>query len=128
MDEEFFTVIEIAEMLKVNPQTVRNSLSARSCRPFASAAAASVPARRTSTHSLRGRRPPGRPVRRETPPASVVGGGLRGIEAPALQRTAGPFASRKLALDWVQQEGLGSTPSDAADWAAVYPVSDEEVK
>jgi hypothetical protein len=40
----------------------------------------------------------------------------------------GPFASRKLALEWVEQEGLGSTPSDAADWAAVYAVSNEEVK
>jgi hypothetical protein len=49
---------------------------------------------------------------------------FRGIEAPALQRKAGPFASRKLALEWLEQEGLGSTPSDTGDWAAVYPVSD----
>jgi excisionase family DNA binding protein len=52
----------------------------------------------------------------------------RGIESPALQRKAGPFASRKLALEWLEQEGLSSTPSDIQDWAAVYPVSDEEVK
>jgi len=38
-----------------------------------------------------------------------------------------PFMSRKLALEWLEQEGLGSTPSDTAMWAAVYPVSDEEV-
>lgn len=52
----------------------------------------------------------------------------RGIEAPALQQKVGPFASRKLALEWLKQEGLGSTPSDVEDWAAVYPVSDGEVK
>jgi excisionase family DNA binding protein len=49
----------------------------------------------------------------------------RGIEAPALQRKVGAFASRKLALEWVEREGLGSTPSDVSDWAAVYPVLDE---
>jgi hypothetical protein len=43
-----------------------------------------------------------------------------------LQQKVGPFASRKLALEWLDPEGLGSTPSDDADWAAVYPVSDSD--
>jgi hypothetical protein len=64
----------------------------------------------------------------KTPPANDPGVVYRGIEAPALQRKVGPFTSRKLALEWMEQEGPGSTPSDAADWAAVFPVLDGEVK
>ncbi len=129
MDEEFLTVMEIAEILKVNPMTVRNWIS-REELPALRVGSRRVRVRQTDFDAFLARSPAagptGAPRNTIAKRSSVVV--YRGIESPALQRKVGPFTSRKLALEWVEQEGLGSTPSDAAEWAAVYPVSDEEVK
>jgi excisionase family DNA binding protein len=128
MDEEFLTVNEIAEILKVNPMTVRNWIS-REELPAVRVGSRRVRVRRADFDAFLSRSqtpgPTGNPKNTGKRSSVVV---FRGIEAPSLQRKAGPFTSRKLALEWLEQEGLGSTPSDAAEWAAVYPVSDEEVK
>jgi len=129
MDEEFLTVMEIAERLKVNPMTVRNWIS-RGELPAFRVGSRRVRVRQADFDDFLARSPAagptGTPRNTTGKRSSVVV--YRGIEAPALQRKVGPFTSRKLALQWLEQEGLGSTPSDAAEWAAVYPVSDEEVK
>jgi excisionase family DNA binding protein len=130
MDEEFLTVMEIAETLKLNPQTVRNWID-RGELPAVRVGSRRVRVRQTDFDAFLARSqspgpPTGTPKNTTGKRSSVVV--FRGIEAPALQRKAGPFASRKLALEWLEQEGLGSTPSDVEDWAAVYPVSDEEMQ
>jgi excisionase family DNA binding protein len=130
MAEEFLTVMEIAEILKVNPMTVRNWIS-REQLPALRVGSRRVRIRQTDFDAFIARSeapgpPTGTPKNTTGKRSSVVV--FRGIEAPALQRKAGPFASRKLALEWLEQEGLGSTPSDVEDWAAVYPVSDEEMQ
>jgi excisionase family DNA binding protein len=121
--------MEVAEILKLNPQTVRNWID-RGELPAVRVGSRRVRVRQTDFDAFLARSeapgPTGTPKNTTGKRSSVVV--FRGIEAPALQRKAGPFASRKLALEWLEHEGLGSTPSDAADWAAVYPVSDEEVK
>jgi excisionase family DNA binding protein len=129
MDEESLTVMEIAETLKVNPQTVRNWIE-REELPALRVGGRRVRVRQTDFDEFLARSqtpaPTGTPRSTTGKRSSVVV--YRGIEAPALQRHVGPFTSRKLAREWLEQEGLGSTPSDAAEWAAVYPVSNEEVK
>jgi excisionase family DNA binding protein len=126
MPDEFLTV---AETLKLNQQTIRNWIDQGEL-PAIRVGGRRVRVRQTDFDAFLARAqtpgPTGTPRNTTGKPSSVVV--FRGIEAPALQRKAGPFVSRKLALEWLEQEGLTSTPSDGEDWAAVYPVSDQEVE
>jgi excisionase family DNA binding protein len=129
MDDEYLTVNEIAETLKVNPMTVRNWIS-REELPALRVGSRRVRVRRADLDAFlaqpHGPAPTGAPKDTTGRRSSVVV--YRGIKAPALQQQVGPFTSRKLALQWCEQQGFGSTPSDSEEWAAVFPVSNDEVK
>lgn len=125
MNETFLTVMEVAETLKLNPQTVRNWIDRGELRAVR-VGSRRVRIRQSDLDALlaQGETLP-LPSKASTPsrPSSVVL--YRGISSPQLQRTVGPFVSAEAAGAWCEAQGLQTSPSDE-EWAAVFPNSEPE--
>jgi excisionase family DNA binding protein len=127
VNEEFLTVSEIAETLKLNPQTVRNWID-RDELPALRVGSRRVRVRKSDFEAFLARepepRPPHQPRDTRAQPTSIVV--YRGVAAPELQRRVGPLKSRRAAEEWLEQEGVGVVPSEDDAWAVVFPVGNRE--